>query len=140
METNGSPFPDQKTNGAAEKLLPSSENKDEGDGSPVIKIRNPGKWSRSSYRSNSIRLKRFDLISEDFTPHEAAKEGRLKILKDLKESGESLEERDCKGFSPIHHAVRANQSLVIEYLLDSGVDANTKGGKNEITPLHVSVR
>ena len=43
-------------------------------------------------------------------------------------------------FCPIHHAVRANETEVIKFLLDNGVDANIQGGTNLLTPLHISVR
>lgn len=139
MTSNGSSLQSRETNDAKEKLLLSPHDDDKSLGTPLIKIRTPGRNSRSNY-FNFIRLKRFDLFSEDFPPHVAAKEGQLKTLMDLKESGESLEERDSNGFGPIHHAVRANQLAVIEFLLDNGVDANSEGGYNLLTPLHISVR
>ena len=100
MALNGTSLPDQGIINAKEKLLPSSDEKVDDIGTPLIKIRTPGRNSRSNYPSDYIRLKRFDLISQDFSPHQAAKEGQLKILKDLKESGESLDERDANGFLP----------------------------------------
>jgi len=138
MDANGSILSDSKQHEATEKLLPS--NQVTVDGSPVIRIRTPGgKSSRSNQHTNSFRLKRFDLVSDDISPHQAAQEGRLVVLRHLKENGESLEETDANGFTPLHHGTRANQIEIIRFLLDSGVDPNSRG-VDELTPLHVSVR
>lgn len=134
MESNGGLA--DSTHEAKEKLLPGSSSSP--GGSPIIKIRMPGK--KSCHRTDSIRLKRFDLISDDLSLFQAAREGRLITLKHWKESGDSLDERDDKGFAAIHHATRANKVEVLRFLLDAGVDVDSRGGPNQLTPLHISVR
>lgn len=135
MAENGS-YRNTKEDGVTEKLLPMKHS--QADGSPEIKIRTPGR--SACHRTESIRLKRFDLIPDAISTFQAAREGRLKILKNLDEIGENLEENDTNGFAPIHHATRANHVEIIRFLLDSGVDLDTKGGIYQLTPLHVSVR
>lgn len=124
------------THEVKEKLLP--RNPSSPGGSPVIKIRMPGK--NTCHRTESIRLKRFDLISDDLSPFQAAREGRLITLKHWKESGDSLDERDENGFAAIHHATRANKVEALKFLLDVGVHLDATGGPNQLTPLHISVR
>lgn len=135
MSTNGPSSPSKK-DAATESLL----QKDHPEiASPKIKIRTPGR-SSTCKRSESIRLKRFDLIPDDITVFQAAREGRVTVLNNLKESGENLVEKDTNGFTSIHHAARANQVKSIEFFLDSGVDVDLKGGIQQLTPLHISVR
>jgi len=71
---------------------------------------------------------------DSLAAHEAAKNGKLKDLKEMdkKRQKELFNSKDENGWSPIHEGVRGGHKEIIDFLLEHGADINdqTKYGES----------
>ncbi|KAI9317230.1 ankyrin repeat-containing domain protein [Dichotomocladium elegans] len=67
----------------------------------------------------------------------AAGDGQLDRVKELVESGVSVNIHDQHGYTPMHAAVSYNQTAIVEYLLEKGANVNIEDFEKD-TPLYVA--
>ena len=72
--------------------------------------------------------------------HTAAKEGHVNVVNTLVKKGENVDAKTGDGLTPLHVAVEAGKSAVVECLLGNGADVHLKGGKQQETALHIAAR
>lgn len=66
---------------------------------------------------------------------QAAARGKLSQIEDLLARGAPVDAADARDWTPLHHAVLANQADAARLLLDRGADPNYRG-QFDLTPLH----
>ncbi|MCP4727683.1 MAG: hypothetical protein GY863_21770 [bacterium] len=90
-----------------------------------------------------LLLPGFILLSSSFASaaeiHDAARAGDLEKVTSLL-SGDSglLEEKDSKGFTPLHIAITKDRREVVRYLIEKGADLNSKNN-NGLRPLQTAL-
>ncbi len=70
----------------------------------------------------------------------AAGLGRLKYVSGvIKEDNQAVNQRDGRGYTPLHYAVANGRDKVTQFLLDKGAQVSIKGGVADMsTPLHLA--
>jgi ankyrin repeat protein len=66
--------------------------------------------------------------------HKAAKEGNLKLVKELVSKGADVNAKDKYGRTPLHYAAKEGHLDVVKFLVSKGADVNAKDEKGN-TPL-----
>lgn len=69
---------------------------------------------------------------------EAARKGRLEVVKLLIEKGANINAGDNEGRKALHCAVYGGNTDVMQTLLKAGADINTKENTSDFTPLHLA--
>ncbi|XP_071041842.1 alpha-latrocrustotoxin-Lt1a-like [Parasteatoda tepidariorum] len=73
--------------------------------------------------------------------HAAAATGRVNMLKRILEVDRKvLNQKDSKGYTPLHIAIENNRSDFVNELVKQGADVNAKTNEDNVTPLHLAVR
>ncbi len=69
---------------------------------------------------------------EDHDPHEVARSGDLKSLKELAMTNPSaLHRADPNGWRPVHESVRSGHVDAVKFLLENGADVNERTNHGE---------
>lgn len=69
---------------------------------------------------------------------EAARQGRLQMVKNFVENGTKVDEKGFEGETPLHSAASGGNLAVVKYLVEKGADINEHGDYG--TPLHLAAR
>ena len=76
---------------------------------------------------------------DDFPLHCAVRDGDLDLAKRLISNGESVNERNGNGLTPLYYTSHRIDLDVLRYLIESGANVNDRNKKG-LTPLHYAVR
>ena len=102
-------------------------------------VRRKKKRSRGEKRQISLEMFRNFSSEEMKPPHELAAEGDLEELKALIETfGLTLKECSEDGSTLLHSATQSNQVMVMQYLIESGIQLNAVDNDGN-TALHMAV-
>jgi len=69
----------------------------------------------------------------------AAMEDDIELIDSLLDAGHDINEKDNKGFTPLHTAVTNNSNMTASHLIGRGADINIQGDVDRVPPLHTAI-